>query len=230
MAQVNTTLDGDVVLIAMDDGKVNAISPSLLAEVNAGLDLAEKEAGAVILAGRPGRLSGGFDLKVLGGGGDAARGLVRGGAELLLRMFEFPKPVVVACPGHAIAAGALLLLAGDLRIGARGDGKIGLNEVAIGMTLPEFGMELARERLSKRHFLRATSQSDMYEPEAARDAGYLDQLVEPDALLDHAKAEAGRLAQLQQPAFCLTKRSAHGAVAKRIRDGLHGDLERLLGR
>jgi enoyl-CoA hydratase len=227
MGIVSTEIRDAVAVISLDDGKVNAISPALLEGLHAGLDLADKEAAAALVIGRPGRLSGGFDLNVLGGGGDAARALVRDGAELLLRLFEFPKPVVMACPGHAIAAGALLLLASDLRIGARGDVKIGLNEVAIGMTLPVFATELARARLSKRHFLRATSHAELYAPEGALDAGYLDELVSAEALRERAHAEAVRLSQLQQPAFRLTKQGANGEVAARIRESLDADLARM---
>ncbi len=123
-----------VARLSLDDGKANAISHAMLDAVNGALDRAEKEAGAVLIAGRPGRFSAGFDLSVMRSGGAAVGELVGGGARLALRLYEFPSPVVAACTGHALAMGAILLLASDTRLGARGDFKLGLNEVAIGMT------------------------------------------------------------------------------------------------
>jgi enoyl-CoA hydratase len=120
-------------------------------------------------------------------------------------------------------------MASDCRVGARGDFKIGLNETAIGMTLPNFALEFAGARLSKRHFDRATSQATLYAPDGALDAGYLDAVVEPDAVFDTAFAEAVRLSGLQQPAFGLTKRRAHSALVARVRETLAQDVAGLMG-
>lgn len=229
MGSVHTELREGVAVIRIDDGKANALSPSVLEAIGSGLDLAEKEAGAALLAGRPGRFSAGFDLSVLTSGPEAGRDLVTAGAELCVRMYEFPKPVVAACTGHAIAAGSILLMASDYRVGASGEFKIGLNETAIGMTLPTFALEFAGARLSKRHLERATVQATLYAPEGAVDAGYLDAVVEPDAVVEAALAEAVRLSGLQQPAFARTKRRAHAAVAARIRATLADDVARLVG-
>jgi enoyl-CoA hydratase len=157
------------------------------------------------------------------------RDLVTAGAELFVRQLEFPLPIVSACTGHALAAGALLLLASDVRVAARGEFKIGLNEVAIGMGLPIFAVEMARHRLSRRHFLRATSQARIYTPDEAVDAGYVDQAVDADDLERVARAEAGRVAKAPQPAFRHTKRSVHGTVVSRIRATLEVDMARLAG-
>jgi enoyl-CoA hydratase len=123
-----------------------------------------------------------------------------------------------------VAAGALALLAADARIGSQGDFKIGLNEVAIGMTLPIFAVELARHRLSKRHFQRATTQAELYAPAAAVDAGFLDRVASPESLMDVAFAEAERLAQVRQPAFANTKASVRAATLATIRDTLEADM------
>jgi enoyl-CoA hydratase len=159
-----------------------------------------------------------------GGKPEAVRELVGAGAELLLALYGAPLPVVAACTGHAVASGALLLLASDLRIGARGDTKIGLTEVGIGMTLPVFGVELARARLSKRHFDRATCHAELYTPDTAVDAGFLDETVAAGELLARAQAEAARLGAHRRAAFAGTKRRAHGATCDRIRSGLEADL------
>jgi enoyl-CoA hydratase len=226
---VHYTLEGRTGVIQLDDGRANGLSPEVVAALNGALDRAEAEAAAVLLLGREGCFSGGFDLATLRSGPEATYKLLTAGAELLLRLAELPIPVVAGCTGHAIAAGALLLLASDLRLGAQGAFKIGLSEVAIGMTLPHFALELARERLSKRHFARATNQAELYPPERAVDAGFLDALCEPDALRKTATAEAERLAELSQPAFRNTKRRNARAMIERTRATLEEDVKGLTG-
>ena len=216
--------EGDVALLRLDDGKANAISHEMLAALHGALDRAEKEARAVVLLGRPGRFSAGFDLATMGAGPEAAQKLVGGGAELLIRLYELPLPVVAACSGHALAMGSLLLLASDSRIGVRGGFKVGLNEVAIRMVLPLFAVELARARLSKRHFQRATIQAEIYDPEGAVDAGYLDSVVEPGDLVEASLAEASRLAELPRTAFAETKLRARRETLRFVRETLEADL------
>jgi enoyl-CoA hydratase len=213
----------------MDDGKANALSPAMLTELDAALERAEgdDDTHAVLLHGRPGRLSAGFDLSVMTGGLDAMRDLVTQGAELLIRLFTSPLPIVVAGTGHALAAGALLLLAADQRVGADGDFKIGLNEVAIGMALPIFAVELARHRLATTHFDAATMQARIYDPTGAVEAGYLDRVVDAGQVMDEALADATRLGALRAGAFRLTKEHAHRATATLIRDTLAGDMASL---
>lgn len=213
-----------VAVLHHDDGKANAISHPLIEALHGALDRAEDEASAVVWVGRPQRFSGGFDLNVMRAGPDSVRGLVTAGAELFMRFLQFPRPVVVACTGHAIAAGALALLGADTRIGARGAFRIGLNEVAIGMTLPLFALEMARHRLAPTHLFRATTQAELYAPEAAVAAGFLDAVAEPDALLDAALREARRLGELPPDAFAATKRRAHADLVERVGAGLAEDL------
>jgi enoyl-CoA hydratase len=215
---------GSVARLHFDDGKANVISPASLAALNAALDRAEKEAGAVLLLGRTGRFCAGFDLNTIQESADAARRLVAGGAQLAARFAASPLPIVVGCGGHALAMGALLLLGADVRVGAAGDFKLGLNEVAIRMTLPAFALELANERLSKRHLLRATTLAEVYAPADACDAGYLDRVVSAEQLEAEALAEAARLAELPRRAFAETKRGLRFAMVERIRAGLEKDL------
>ncbi len=213
-----------IAVLHMDDGKANALSHSAIAELGAALERAAQEADALVWIGRPGRFSAGFDLSVMRSGGEAVGALVVAGAELFAQMLAHPKPIVAACSGHALAAGALALLASDRRIGTRGDFKIGLNEVAIGMTLPHFGVEMAQARLSKRHFARAVAQAEIYSPEAAVDAGYLDLSVAAEDLLETAVGEATRLSTLSGPAFAATKQRVFGDLAERVRRTAHEEL------
>ncbi len=216
-----------VARIQLDDGKANALGHAAIEALRAALARAEREAGAVLLLGREGRFSGGFDLAVMGAGIDAIRALVRAGGELFLHCLELRVPVVAGCAGHAIAGGALLVLAADYRVGARGNFKLGLSEVALGMSLPLYAIELARLRLSKRHFARATQQAELYAPDAAQDAGYLDRVVEPAELERAALAEAARLAALPQPAFAETKASMHRELLQQLHATLDADMARI---
>lgn len=222
--RISVDVEDSVAILRWDDGKANAVGFEALDAMHAALDRAEKEASAVLLVGRPGRFSAGFDLNQLGAGGDSMRALVGGGARMLTRLYLHPQPVVVACTGHALAAGALTVMVGDTRIGARGDFKIGLNEVAIGMVVPEFLVELSRDRLSKRHFTAAVIQARIYDPEGAVDAGFLDAVCEPDALLERARAEAMRLAALPGAPYAGSKRAARQATVDRIEAGLEANL------
>lgn len=198
---------GSVALVRLDDGKANAISMALIEGLGAALDRASADAKAIVLTGRPGRFSAGFDLRVMMSDPDAATALVMAGGELLLRLYGHPQPVVVACTGHAIAAGVLMVAAGDLRIGVTGDFKLGLNEVANGMPVPILAHELARERLDPRALVESVLHARLYDPEAAVKAGWLDRVVAPDALEASAMEAAETLSRLSQPAYGQTKRS-----------------------
>ena len=224
-AKLSYRLDGKVAVIDLDDGKANALAPDLIEAIAAALERAASEARAVVIGGRPGRFSAGFDLSIRTAGADPARALITQGAELLLAMYMHPQPVVIACSGHALAAGALMLLAADTRIGVRGDFKIGLNEVAIGLRLPIFAIELARDRLSKRHLVHATVEGSVYTPDEACDVGFLDRLVEPEALAETTLAEARRLAELPTGALAQTKELVRAKVVEHIRETLAADMQ-----
>ncbi|MBQ90199.1 MAG: enoyl-CoA hydratase [Acidimicrobiaceae bacterium] len=214
---------GDVALLAWDDGKANALGFEAIDALLAALDEVDGNADAVVLAGRPGRFSAGFDLKVMSAGADAAQGMLTRGVDLFLRLYLYPRPVVAACTGHAIAAGSILLMSSDLRIGARGDFKIGLPEVTIGMPLPFFATELARDRISKRHYARVTALGTMYDPDGAADAGFLDEVVDGDVVAT-AIERAQALTGVSRGGLRRTRETARGAIAASIRAGLAEDL------
>lgn len=207
-----------VALIRMDDGKANAINFDMIAALNAALDSAEANAKAIVLTGREGRFSGGFDLNAFASlGPDGVYQLLDAGAELLLRLYGGPLPVVAACTGHAIAMGVFILHACDTRVGTAGDYKIGANEAITGMNLPVFAMELARDRLSPQHLTRAMIQGFIYNPQSAVEAGYLDLLAEPGEVEAKAVAIASQLAQLPGPAYAWNKKSMRKATLDRVR-------------
>ncbi len=198
---ITLDIQNDIAHIAMDDGKANAMSFSFLEEFTSQLNKAEKDAKAIVLSGRPGRFCAGFDLSIMRESPDRAGELVNAGGHLMLRLFTSPVPVVIACTGHALAGGGLLLLCADTRIGTQGDFKIGLNETAIGMVLPTIGIELAMARLRPDHFTSAIIQATPYDPDGAVEAGYLDMAVAPDALMETSFAAAGALSQLPQHSY-----------------------------
>ena len=218
---------GSVAVLRLDDGKANAVSHELIEEFCAALDRAQTDASAVLITGRPGRFSAGFDLAKMTASPESARELVTAGCEMLIRLYMHPQPVVVACTGHALAAGALILLAADRRIGAAGEFKIGLNEVAIGLRLPIFAVELARERLSKRHLTAATILGRVYAPADAVDVGYLDVMVEPERVIETALAEAEALASLPRGALAQTKALVRSALVAHVRATLAEDMSQV---
>jgi enoyl-CoA hydratase len=222
---VTYQLDGHVAVVTLDDGKANALGRDLLDALGHALDRAEADpdARAVLLVGRPGRFSAGFDLATMTAGVDEMRALVGAGARLIARLLMEPLPVVAACTGHALAAGALLLLACDYRIGGRGEFKIGLNETVIGMSLPVWAVELARYRMPP-SALDQIILGQVTGPDEACAAGFLDRVVDPDRLLGEAAALAARLSGLRTGVVAATKTRLRGEVARRMLEGLDEDL------
>jgi enoyl-CoA hydratase len=209
--------------IAMDDGKLNLLSPDMLAELAGAFDRAEADRAVVVLAGRPGVFSAGFDLGVLRGGAAPAARMVQMGFELAERILAFPSPVVIACTGHAIAMGAFLVLSGDYRIGALGAHRIGANEVAIGIRMPHFGVEICRQRLAPAHFSRAVALAEIYSPEDAVAAGFLDRTAPAESVADVARGIAGRLAQLDRDVHAASKLRARDHTLRAIRAAIEAD-------
>lgn len=218
-------LRDEVAVVRMDDGKANVFSFASIDALHGAFDRAEKEAKAIAWIGRAERFSGGFDLGVMRSG-DLARvaELVTAGGKLGLRMYESPLPIVIGCTGHALAMGAVALLAADLRIGALGDWKIGLNEVAIGMTLPTFATTLAHDRLSARHRQRAQVLAEIYDGAGAVDAGFLDRAVPAAEVERVALAEAAKLAELHRGAHLATKLRVRRAALEALRRSFEEDL------
>lgn len=205
MSSVSYTLKDNIVTISLDDGKANVITPAILAGINEGLDAAEDKGAVVVLCGREGMFSGGFDLSVLAQGVEAATALMLEGSALSRRLMTFPTPVIAACTGHAVAMGAFYLLSCDYRIGMEGAFKLGLNEVAMGLTMPQMGLELARLRLNQRYLQRAVVNAEMFSPSVAMDAGFLDRVASPDAFEQAVADQAKQLVALHPTAFHQTK-------------------------
>ena len=221
---VTYSLEAGVATLTLDDGRVNALSIPNLEALHGAFGRAERDAAVVLLRGRGELFSAGFDLTVLQRGGESAmREMVHLGATLAERILAFPAPVVVACTGHAYPAGAFLMLSADRRIGARGDFRIGLNEVAIGLTVPLFAVELARHRLTPAHFHRITT-GDMIAPEEAVQAGFLDELVPAADLHERAGEVAFGLTRIDRKAHTATKERVRARVLRDVRAAIGAEL------
>ena len=221
---ISYRVDDEIATITIDDGKVNVLSLPLLTELNAALDRAEQDQAVVILAGRQGVFSAGFDLPVLRAGGPDALAMLRAGFETAARLLAFPRPVVIACTGHAVAMGVFLLLSGDFRVGATGPFKITANEVAIGVTMPRAAVEICRQRLTPAHFNRAVIIAETFSPADAVAAGFLDRTAEASEVHEVARGVAAQLAELDQSAHAATKRRARGRALDAIRAAIDMDM------
>ncbi|NDW21659.1 crotonase/enoyl-CoA hydratase family protein [Alteromonas hispanica] len=211
-------IENDIALITFDDGKVNAVGFNLIEQFNKALDEAEQHANAVVFHGGEGKFCGGFDLSVMKSGDEEKQNkLVQAGADLIVRLYGYPLPVIVAAEGHSIALGAIMLMAADLRIGKDGGTKYGLNETAIGMVLPPFGMELAKARLSLTSQTEALLFSRIFEGKEAVKAGFLDAAVPQDQVLRTAMGYAEKLKMLPRAAFAESKIQLRKATIEKMK-------------
>ena len=221
---VQVSTEGDVVVVRLDDGKANALSHGIIDAVAAALDDAAL-AKAMVLIGREGKFSAGFDLSVMTSGPQQARDLLEAGANLAMKAYLSPVPVVFGVTGHALAMGAILASVADYRVGAEGPFKLGLNEVGIGMPVPRFAVELVRDRLASAWFTRSAQHGEVLDPAQALAAGYLDELTALGDVEGRAIAVATGLAERVHPgSFRLTRTNIRGALAARLAEELAEDL------
>ncbi len=214
--------DESTAVITMDDGKVNVLGPAMLAEINTGLDQAEAdEAATVVIAGNDRVFSAGFDLKVFRSGDiQASIDMLTAGFELSHRLLAFPKPVIAACTGHAIAMGSFLACSTDLRIAAPSY-NFQANEVVNGMVLPYPALEILRLRLTRSAYQQAVGLSKTFFGETALAAGYVDEIVMADVVLERALEAAREFATtLNARAHHACKVRARQATLDAIRAGI----------
>jgi enoyl-CoA hydratase len=215
-----------VASILLDDGKVNVMSTAMLTDIASALDRAEKSAEAVVLRSkRPGVFSAGFDLKVFAAG-DVEKSLemVKVGAELALRLMAFPLPTIGVMEGHAFPMGTFLLLACDVRLGARGPHRMGLNEVAIGISAPGFGIELARGRLHPSWLSSTVTLGEMYEPDDALVAGLLDRVAPPDTIEAELDKIIAGLRIIHKPSHATAKKRLRQTTMDAMRAAIDREL------
>ncbi|MBK1852335.1 MULTISPECIES: crotonase/enoyl-CoA hydratase family protein [Marinobacter] len=224
---VTYTLNDGVATIAINNGKANALSHQVFEQLNKALDQAEQDKAVVILTGQPGIFSAGYDLKEMQKGMKEAEALVTVGSTFTRRLAAFPLPIIGACSGHAIAKGAFIMLSVDYRVGIEGSFKLGLNEVAIGMTMHHAGIEIARHRLAPAHFYRSVINAEIYSPEGAVEAGYLDEVVAPEQLMNRANELAQGFRKLNMRAHAQTKVKTKAGYLELLDQSIKKDSENL---
>jgi len=226
---VSYKLEDGIATLTLTNGKVNAVSPDVIDAFNKALDQAEQDKAVVIITGQPGILSGGYDLKEMMKGPQNALDLVAKGSTMARRMLSHPFPIIVACSGHAVAKGAFILLSADYRVGIDGPFNIGLNEVQIGMTMHHVGIELARDRLTKAVFQRSVVNGEMFNPQAAKEAGFLDAVVAtPDELMPAALAMAQQLKKINMTAHTKTKLKVRKGLLDTLAEAIEVDKKTAL--
>ena len=215
---VNVTIESNVASIHMDDGKVNALNTDTMSAIIEGIDEAEAKAGCILISGREGFFSAGFDLKAIANAKspDDVLAIVSLGEKLALRLLKSPLPVIGACTGHAIAMGAFILLSCDFRLGAEGSFTLGANETTNGMVLPDFAIALAEARIDPRYISRSIILSEMMSPEGAITAGYLDKITALDNVMPEARGMAEKMAALPTNAFQKNKALVRENLVSRI--------------
>ena len=211
--------NGSVAVLKIHAGKVNAFSHDLISELHQAFDdiQSNDDIKSVVLTGQEGIFSAGFDLKVMKSGPKEAGALIKAGGELLCKMHLYPKPLIMAVSGHAMAMGSITLFTGDVRIGAEGSFKLGLNETAIGMALPRLAIALAQDRLRPTMISRAVIIGEIFDPKGAVEAGYLDMTAPADKLLDTAIAYAEQIgASVEPKAFLENKKRIRAATLEAV--------------
>lgn len=221
---VNYEFESGVAKIRFDDGKVNIMSLDMLKALHEAFDRAARDSAIIVLTGRDGIFSAGFDTKILASNNaEMSFSMLRSGAELALRVLEYPFPVIAACNGHALPMGAFLMLTSDIRIGTEGPFRIGLNEVLIGLTLPHFAIEIARQRLTTPYFNRIVTGELLAPPEAVT-AGYLDMLTEAQDLLPRATAMAHAYRGIDLTHFTASKARVRAPAIAAIRTAIDSEI------
>ncbi|NKB35228.1 MAG: crotonase/enoyl-CoA hydratase family protein [Pseudomonadales bacterium] len=223
---VHYSFENNISLIAMDDGKANVMSVPMLKDLNTALDQAEKAGSPVILAGRENMFSGGFDLSVFKtGDNDQILEMLTLGAEISYRLLNYPLPVIAACTGHAIAMGTFILLSCDYRVGANGSAKFTANEVAIGLTVPYFAIEVVKNRVTNKHRSKTVGLAHFYEVDEALEAGFLDEVAEPDQVLAAAMFKAEEFLKLDMDAHKNSKQRLREPMLKALREAIKKDVD-----
>jgi enoyl-CoA hydratase len=185
------------------------------------LDEVPDDKGSLVITGRPGIFSAGFDLKIISSGdASAVSSMIKTGFTLLARVYNFPRPVIAACSGHGVALGAFLLCCADYRIGAKGQFIVQANETRNNMSIPTPILEISKTRISKTHWYRAILNAEAYPIEKAIEPGYLDEVVEAESLMTRAMEVANDLATLGHPHYKITKDLDQKDTLKRIHDAI----------
>ena len=213
--------ENDISIIKLDDGKANAFSYDMLSQVNELLKKVPRDSGALVITGREGLFSGGFDLKTLATGDmEKITKMVQLGYRLLLELFSFDRPIVAAVSGHSIALGLFVTCSADYRIAIDGKYVCQANEVRNNMDIPTQIMEIIRARVNKKYFYSAVYHSEAYSVQDSIEVGYIDEVVSEDQFMERVMEKAKELATLPHPFYANTKKTAQDDVRQKIADAI----------
>lgn len=219
---------GDVALLRMQSGKVNAIGTEFLARLEsllAGL----REARAAVITGEGAAFSAGLDLReVVGQPRAAMRGFMERFDAVMLRVFELPIPLIAAINGHAVAGGCVVSLLADIRIAADRDLRIGLNETQLGIGLPAVVLEALRSQVPPSSLAPIALEGRLFSPREALQLGLVHEVVPEGELLPRALQRAAALAALPPEGVRQAKESLRRETARRIREPDQAEGERWL--
>ena len=218
---VTLSKENDISIIKLDDGKANAFSYDMLSQVNDLLKKVPRDSGALVITGREGLFSGGFDLKTLATGDmEKITKMVQLGYRLLLELFSFDRPIVAAVSGHSIALGLFVTCSADYRIAIDGKYVCQANEVRNNMDIPTQIMEILKARVNKKYFYPAVYHSDAYSVQESIEVGYIDEVVSEDQFMERVMEKAKELATLPHPFYANTKKTAQDDVSQKIADAI----------
>ena len=222
---IGVTRHGNIALVTLAHGKANALDTEFCRALTGQFaKLQKSDAKAVVITGQGAIFSAGVNLISAQEGAKYLRTFLPSLNKMFEAVFDFPKPVVAAINGHAIAGGCVLACCADYRMMARGAGRIGVTELLVGLPFPALAFEVMRFVTGPRSFAELIYTGETYPPEAGLERGLLHEIVEPQALQERALAAAGMLAQLSPAAFRQTKQQMRLAVAERLkRDGKKTD-------
>ena len=213
--------ENDISIIKLDDGKANAFSYDMLTQVNELLSKVPRDSGALVITGREGLFSGGFDLKTLATGDmEKITKMVQLGYHLLLELYSFDRPIIAAVSGHSIALGLFVTCSADYRIAIDGEYVCQANEVRNNMDIPIQIMEILKARVNKNYFYPAVFHSDAYTVQDSIAVGVIDEVVPQAEFMDRVMDKAKELATLPHPFYAKTKESAQADVRQKILDGI----------
>jgi enoyl-CoA hydratase len=219
-----------VTILRMAAGKANAMTIDFCELLTARFEkLNSSPTSAIVITGSGRVFSAGVDLLVLlDGGVPYIRKFLPALSTMLATVFSYPKPVVAAINGHAIAGGCVLACAADRRLMGHEAGRIGVTELLVGVPFPSAALEIMRCALSPQHFEDAIFSGATYAPSEAAERGLVNEIVEPDALLARAIACAKTLAALAPSTFTLTKRQTRALALERLEtDARRGEVEQI---
>lgn len=205
-------------LIQMDDGKANAFSFEMIKALNNCFDQAMSLGKPIVLSGREKIFCAGFDLGIMQGEDEEAKNkLMHAGFGFSYRVMDCDLPVVALCQGHALAMGGLLLLSCDYRIAVNNNAKIGLNEVSVGVHMPEYGVDLVKERVNPSYQIPALANGVLYDPKSAIAAGFIDEVVEAEGMDKRIGEITGHLSSLDLKAHRVAKQALRADFLKKYR-------------